>query len=409
MLRVKIESEIGRLKSVLIHEPGPEVEAVTPANARMALYGDILNISVAKKEYVQFKGVLKRCTQVYELKDLFLKAISNSDHKIHFIRSFINECKGDGIEDQLISMNDLELFNAVIRGIPFSELTLTNFLNQDQFAITPLHNLFFMRDTSFAIGNRIFISNMAKEIRKPETLLVKGIFPQCIHPDSEIVDFSITDEPNQSIEGGDVIVVDNQILVIGLTERTSSKAIDMLVEKVKDSNYKYIIAQELPVNHAGAFIHLDMVFTILSDHECMVYKPVVHNINYKTVLIELNQKGIQKITLVDHIIEGLKKCHKDFKPIYCGNNIHIFEEREQWHSGANFFALAPGKVIGYERNVHTNNALSDAGYEIIKANDFICSTRNLEDYDKCVITIEGSELSRGGGGARCMTLPLERS
>ncbi|MCG8696431.1 MAG: arginine deiminase family protein, partial [Bacteroidales bacterium] len=172
--------------------------------------------------------------------------------------------------------------------------------------------------------------------------------------------------------------------------------------------FKYVLAQELPTVEGGAFIHLDMVFTLLNHHECMVYKPVIYNINYKTVLLEINSGKICNITYVDNLIEGLKKCNKDYEPVFCGNNIHNFEQREQWHSGANFFALAPGKVIGYERNVHTNEALAKQGFSMVKANDFIKPGVSLDDYEKCVITIEGSELSRGGGGPRCMTMPISR-
>ncbi|MCG8698954.1 MAG: arginine deiminase family protein, partial [Bacteroidales bacterium] len=229
MLTPKIKSEVNRLKSVLIHEPGIEVEAVTPANVNVALYGDILNMSVAKMEYSQFRAVLKKCCTVYELKDLFTEAISKPGNKVKFVQEYIDGIKGAGIEEKLLKQECDLLFDSIVEGIPFNKLSLTNFLNQDRFAVTPLHNLFFTRDTSFCVGDTLYISKMAKEIRHPEAQFIKGVLKMNAKKESSVVDLSISDVQDTSIEGGDVLVADEDILIIGISERTKSTSIDRLI------------------------------------------------------------------------------------------------------------------------------------------------------------------------------------
>ncbi|MBN1819502.1 MAG: arginine deiminase, partial [Prolixibacteraceae bacterium] len=214
-----------------------------------------------------------------------------------------------------------------------------------------------------------------------------------------------------TIEGGDFLVFKENIFVIGAGPRTSTQGIDFLIEKLKAEKKGpyYIIVQELP-SQPESFIHLDMVFTILNNDECMVYEPVIFEMNrYRTIQIVVNNKDV-KINEEPNILKALQKIGIGLKPIACGGTTDRWiQEREQWHSGANFFAFAPGKLIGYERNVHTIEELSKNGYDVLKATDIISGKTKPEDYNKCVVTIEGAELARGGGGARCMTMPFRRA
>jgi arginine deiminase len=141
----------------------------------------------------------------------------------------------------------------------------------------------------------------------------------------------------------------------------------------------------------------------------MIYKPLLEGEwHYHTILMNIEKGKVKKINYVEDLLDGLKKCNLDFEPVFCGGGDPLSQEREQWHSGANFFAFAPGKLIGYARNMHTTEALNLKGYEPIPAHRIIDGSINLNDYKKCLITIEGSELARGGGGPRCMTMPLLR-
>jgi arginine deiminase len=152
-----------------------------------------------------------------------------------------------------------------------------------------------------------------------------------------------------------------------------------------------------------------MVFTFLDVNKCMVFEPIILQPNkYRTVHINLEGEKV-KINTVSNLLAALKELGIDLEPVFCGGQGDPWtQEREQWHSGANFFALGPGKVIGYERNVYTMEEMNKHGFEIIKARDVLKKTIQLTDYSKYVVTIDGSELARGGGGARCMSMPVRR-
>jgi arginine deiminase len=130
--------------------------------------------------------------------------------------------------------------------------------------------------------------------------------------------------------------------------------------------------------------------------------------HFHSILMKIDNGEIKEINYIRDFIDGLKICGMDYKPIFCGGGDKLLQEREQWHSGANFFAFAPGKVMGYARNIHTAEALNKAGFEVVTAEDVVSGLVPVEKYDKCLVTIESSELARGGGGARCMTMPLLR-
>ena len=163
--------------------------------------------------------------------------------------------------------------------------------------------------------------------------------------------------------------------------------------------------------HPESFIHLDMVYTFLDRDRCMMYKPMLDKTyefaGKSTTWIEIDNGKVRKHDC-RNMLEALKKVGMEMEPVFCGGDDVWVQQREQWHSGANFFAFAPGKVLGYARNYNTIEALNQNGFEVLKAADVASGKVSVDDYKRCVVAFEGNELSRGGGGARCMTMPLKR-
>ncbi|NOR86514.1 MAG: arginine deiminase [Bacteroidales bacterium] len=410
---IKVSSEIGDLQAVILHTPGSEVENMTPQNAERALYSDILNLTVASKEYAQFSGVLNKLTKTLEVKDLLFDILKDSKLKETLIKRILKSENIERYERHLVDLDNKELARRLIEGGEMVVNNLTKFLDPDRYRLKPLHNFFFMRDASISVNNKVLIAQMANQVREREAIIMESIFDfhptfntQTVNPQT----MARTME-NLTIEGGDVLIARDDILLIGLGPRTTSQGIDFIIECLKKTKLKKnIIVQELP-HSPESFIHLDMAFTFLDKDKCMIYEPVILHANrYKTIHIAIDNGEVKKIREITNIFEGLKSLGMDMKPIICGGQNDVYmAEREQWHSGTNFFAVGPGKIIGYGRNEHTIEELNKNGFEVLAAHDIISGLINPSDYQKYVITIEGSELARGGGGARCMTMPINRS
>ena len=387
IVEVNVQSEIGKLNGVILHTPGEEVENMTPENAERALYSDILNLSIARKEYKQLSEVLGKITKTYQVKDLLT-----------------NILKDDAIK--------LEVLNRIEKIEPFIAETTPKGSIKDQ--LLDEHNFFFTRDASMSMYNEVLIGRMANAVRDREAIIMQSIFDFTPGFNTKTLSLNTESDPLRklTIEGGDVQIARDDILVIGNGMRTSTRAIDALMYNFINRNedkVQHILVQELP-HSPESFIHLDMVFTFLDKDKCMVYEPLIMSPgNYQTVHIKIQHGKLISIRREKTLLHALKKLGMDLEPVYCGGEDETWNmEREQWHSGANFFCVAPGKVLGYARNNYTVEAMNNAGFEIIRANDVISNKVDLSKYEKYMITIEGSELPRGGGGARCMTMPINR-
>jgi arginine deiminase len=410
-IQVQVSSEIGELEAIILHTPGQEVENMTPKNAERALYSDILNLSVAQKEYSQFKGIIQKQAKVFELHELLHDILTVDVIKNQLIDEIFQYERVSESRDYLLALENNELTRQLIEGVVMKKDNLTRFFDIDRYSLRPLHNLFFMRDASMAINKKVLIGKMASPVRERETRIMEAIFNH--HPafSTKTINPARFDNYNSNItiEGGDVLIAREDILIIGTGVRTSSQGIDFILEQFQSrGNIKHIIVQELP-DSPESFIHLDMVFTFLDVNKCMVFEPVILRPNkYRTVHINL-EGGKVRISTVSNLLVVLKELGIDLEPVYCGGQGDPWtQEREQWHSGANFLALGPGKVMGYERNVYTMDEMDKHGFAIIRARDVLKKTVQLSDYKKYVVTIDGSELARGGGGARCMSMPVRR-
>ncbi len=403
---INIKSEVGKLNAVILHSPGMEVANMTPENAEKALYSDILNLPISQNEHSHFEQVLAKISKTYQLKDLLTDILTIEEVKSNLVENIYLNKDLESVRTELKKTDAKFLSSKIIEGLEIRNNTLSNYLNKKRFTIQPLHNFFFMRDASVSIGDEVLISKMAAKVRQPETLIMNSIFKH--HPYFKVNTININ-QNNTLIEGGDVLIARDDIILIGMGARSNSKGIDSLIDYYKAKKIdKHFIIQELPLT-PESFIHLDMVFTLLDKDNCMVYEPVIlKSKGLKTIHIYIKDGSLQKIEDEDNLITALEKLGMPLKPIICGGADSWNQEREQWHSGANFFSFAPGKILGYARNIYTVEQLNKNGYEVISALDVISGAQHPDNYNKCIVTVDGSELARGGGGARCMTMPLNR-
>ncbi len=420
-VELNVRSEIGELEGVILHTPGSEVENMTPENAERALYSDILNLAVARDEYKQLSSVLGEIAETYQVKDLLADVLADDKAKEAIVDKICAmephiAVKGNTycIKDFLLEQTPKDLASLLIEGVPLKRDNLTKFLSEERYSLRPLHNFFFTRDASMSVLDEVLIGKMANGVRDRESLIMQAIFDYTPGFKTKSVNpiENPAMDPNCMIEGGDVLIARDDILIIGNGTRTTTQGIDFILAQLltqKDKSLRHVLVQELP-SHPESFIHLDMVFTLLDKDKCMVYEPLIIRPNkYQTVHITIENGKVLNIKRENNLLQALKKLGMDLKPIYCGgNNDPWNQEREQWHSGANFFAVGPGRVVGYGRNIHTMEEMNKNGFEILRAKDIMRHKVELSDYDKYVITIDGSELPRGGGGARCMTMPVRR-
>ena len=404
MNKLNVNSEIGRLKTVLLHEPGEELNNLTPKYLGDLLFDDIPWLPLAKKEHQAFADAFKSAgVKVVYLVDLVKEALDTSnDVRNEFINEFIedasisSETLKELVLDYLMSIKDTkELIVKTIAGIKKTELpnyharTLSDMVGDYPFITNPMPNLYFTRDPFVTINHGICLNKMYSVTRRRETIFGKYIFKY--HPQYKGVELFYDRTNDLNIEGGDILVLNKETLIVGVSERTHPAAIEKLAKNLffnSTTSYKRVLAFAIP--KFRTFMHLDTVFTQVDFDKFTIHKDCYYKLKiYElTPNPELNGKLIT--TELDDILENVleKYLGKPITLIPCGGNDSVSADREQWSDGSNTIAIAPGEVIAYERNDITNEVLRQYGIK--------------------VHTIPSSELSRGRGGPRCMCMPLER-
>ncbi len=402
---VDVSSEYGRLRAVLLHRPGLEIERMTPQTTADALYSDILNKRIVDTEYNNFCGVFEKWADVYYVEDLLATILEDDKIKEYLVRESCKLDKCPDLADALLSQAPSQLAKSLIQGV---EDIHWDGLSFDRYRLKPLYNLFFTRDASSTVYDKVLINTMSFDVRQRETLIYKAIFENYFKAQTITATLG---SPDARTEGGDVLVANPNLLCIGQGIRTNRLGIEYLANYFSGNRGRFnIIIQELPFE-PESFIHLDMVFTFLGSHQCMAFEPMLTKkgifSNMATTLVTIDNGNINYQS-VDNILQALRMLGHDISPVLCGGSDPWEQMREQWHSGSNFFALGDGKIIGYERNYKTIEALNKAGFSVLDAADVCAGNVDMNGYEKFVVTFKGSELPRGGGGARCMTMPIRR-
>jgi len=396
-------SEIGELETVLCHAPGPELAVVTPENRGDYLFDDILDLERAQREHSRFVAVLDRFAEVLEVSDL------------------LEEVVGDpGVRDDLLRRTDAafhertgeagsrELARLLVEGEESRPGPLAELLNEAGYSLPPLPNLFFTRDAAAVVGDRVVVAAMRHHVRWTEEAIMHALFLH--HPALSnagvVYDGTQEDRLNTSVEGGDVHVLRDDLLMVGLSERTTAAGIDALSERLfQETSFRDLLVVILPAHRTA--IHLDMIFTMIDRGLCCVYPPYFLGPTRLPVLhVSASREGMREC---DDLFTGLEALGLSLTPIGCGGERRTMQDREQWASGCNLFAVGPGQLVAYDRNEHTLEALErEGGFRVLSAVDFLTGDEAVDGDERFVVAFEGTELVRGGGGPRCMTLPVSR-
>ena len=391
---MSVTTEVGRLRTVMLHRPGPELQRLTPRNNDQLLFDGIPWVARAQEEHDAFADALRsRGVEVLYLTELLVETLESADARAHAIDGVTASLRlGDTLRDHLLEhlleLSPEDLKDVITAGLRNDEVRggfglVTSLLSSDDFLVDPLPNLLFTRDSSVWIGDKVAVTSLAMPARDRESHLTELIYTR--HPR-----FAGTEKIHgwhrEHVEGGDVLLLSPGVLAVGVGERTTPAGVERLARQVfADGSVTTVLA--VPIAQERATMHLDTVCTMVDVDKIVMYPNVADHLTAHTVTAD--ERGeLQVADAEPFLVAAAKAMQIDTLHQIDTGLDPVTAEREQWDDGNNTLAVAPRVAVAYERNVETNSRLEEAGIE--------------------VIAISGSELGSGRGGPRCMSCPIDR-
>lgn len=435
---VGVTSEVGRLGRVIVHEPGAEVEKMTPAMRREFLFDDTLYLRYARGEHRRFVRLLRVLgVEVLEFQTLLHEALTHPPSREYVPVLLDRILREESVADLPALYADLlaqpgQLATRLIEGIEYAHTDLPRLLHREFFRLRPLPNLMYMRDLAAVIHDQVVVGRLAPEAgaRRREAHLLN--FVVNYHPAFATTDHLLAHAPDTDegaglegayFEGSALLMLNAGTLMIGVNARTTTTAVRLLADALSQWCARrgraltiYLICMtDIGRGRGGEF--LDSVFAVLNRGEYLIYPPIFSPKGPEVadvLRISIDAQGRQRRDRLERLWDGFARdpaLRPLGEPIYCGGEDEVFQKREQWFGAVNSLVVAPGKVIIYSSAERTIRELARRGYQVVDAGEILEERLrlNLDDAQKLVITIHGAELARGHGGPHSLVLPLRRA
>lgn len=408
-----VDSEIGKLRKVIVHSPDEGIDRISPRRANELLFDDIVHLPTMRAEHHIFESVLVRFLgreHVLETQELIRQALDANEaikgELMDLIRDFEELPKA--FFTTLCNLDHGSLAEVLISGY---------YRKEDQIFFDPIPNFIFTRDIALTIKDHIVITKAAKSVRHRENLLTRFILHA--HPDFSylakekiLINLNVVDEfpPSRkgepiSIEGGDLMLINDEYLLIGSSERTTDHALLTLKGVLFERGLVENVV-EVDVPKERSFMHIDTIFTQINHDHFVAFKPIVKDGLGSYVTVHRKTGEMEEYPSVRDFMQA--ELSRDVSFIWSGNGESPYQEREQWTDGCNLLAIRPGVALTYDRNPKTEKAFRNAGYDLLHAEDFLRSEIDPDSLENTIITLPSSELSRARGGPHCMSCPVLR-